>query len=86
MVLDPLRSDHLTSFDEFQRAQEDVELAVVNTQSVAVEALGLEQSIHLLDHERIVERTHQFDVAVVTSAKVRRLSARAAGFISISER
>lgn len=85
MVLDALRADHLASLDQLEGALKYADLGRVYAQTMAVEALRLEQAIHFSDHEWVVERTHQFDMAMVTRAEVRRLTAGAARFVPVAE-
>jgi hypothetical protein len=49
---------------------ENIEFGLVDSQSVAVEALCFHEPVKILDQERIVNRCHHLDVAMMPRAKV----------------
>ena len=60
-----MRANNLSSFDQFQRINKDVDLRPIDSQFVAVEALGLHKAIEFLYHEWIVDWSHQLNMSVM---------------------
>jgi hypothetical protein len=49
---------------------EDIELRLVDSQSMAMEALRFHEPVKILDQERVVNRCHHLDMAVMPRAEV----------------
>lgn len=75
ICLDFLTSDDLSSLDQFQSIRKHLNFGGVDSEPVAVKALGFHQPIHIFNHERIIKWSHKRNMPMMSWTVVARHSA-----------